>query len=84
MSGGEVVRYFNWNAGANVWKVILVSSVIPHFAISEDNPEGRLKEKNEVTQFAIKEVRIAFLDNFGKNFFGICFFNTPINITLLH
>lgn len=83
MGGGEVVRYFSRYAGANVSKVVLVSSVIPHLAISEDNPEGRSKEKNEATQFAIKEDRIGFLDDFGKNFFGVGFLNTPISTTLL-
>ena len=83
MGGGEVVRYFSRYAGANVSKVVLVSSVIPHLAISEDNPEGRSKEKNEATQFAIKEDRIGFLDDFGKNFFGVGFFNASISTTLL-
>ena len=79
-----MVRYFNRNAGANVWKAVLVSSVIFHLVKGEDKPEGRLKEKNEATQFAIKKDRIAFLDDIGKNFFGVCFFNAPISIILLH
>ena len=84
MGGGEVVRYFNWNAGANVWKVVLVSLVIPHLAISEDNPEWRLKEKNEATQFAIKEDKIAFLGDFGKDSLLVGFFNTFTSTTLLN
>ena len=84
MGGGEVVRYFNRNAGANVWKVVLVSLVIPHLAISEDNPEWRLKEKNEATQFAIKEGKIAFLGDFGKDSLLVGFFNTFTSTTLLN
>lgn len=83
MGGGEVVRYFSRYAGANVSKVVLVSSIIPHLAISEDNPGGRTKEKNEATQLAIKEDRISFLDDFGKNFFGVSFVNTVISKPLL-
>ena len=83
MGGGEVVRYFSRYAGANVSKVVLVSSVIPYLAQSKDNPDGRTKEKNEATQLALKEDRIAFLDDFGKNFFGVGFINTPISAPLL-
>lgn len=83
MGGGEVVRYFSRHAGANVSKVVLVSSVIPYLAQSNDNPDGRTPEKNEATQLAIKEDRIAFLDDFGKNFFGVNFINNVISTPLL-
>jgi non-heme chloroperoxidase len=83
MGGGEVVRYFSRHAGQNVSKAVLVSSIIPYLAQSEDNPEGRTKEKNEATQNAIMEDRIAFLDDFGKNFFGLSFVNNPISAPLL-
>ena len=84
MGGGEVVRYFSRYAGQNVSKVVLVSSIIPYLAQSDDNQDGRTKEKNEATQLAIKEDRIAFLDDFGKNFFGVGFINTVISTPLLH
>lgn len=83
MGGGEVVRYFSRHAGANVIKAVLVSSIIPLLAQSEDNPDGRTKEKNEATQLAIKEDRIGFLDDFGKNFFGVTFINDVISKPLL-
>ncbi|WP_394758487.1 alpha/beta fold hydrolase [Flavobacterium sp.] len=83
MGGGEVVRYFSRHAGQNVSKAILVSSIIPYLAQSEDNPQGRTKEKNEATQQAIIEDRIAFLDQFGKNFFGISDINAVLSKPLL-
>lgn len=83
MGGGEVVRYFSRHGGAHVSKVVLVSSIIPYLAQSDDNPDGRTKDKNEATQLAIKEDRIAFLDDFGKNFFGVGFLNNPISAPLL-
>ena len=83
MGGGEVVRYFSRHAGHNVLKVILVSSIIPYLAQSDDNPDGRTEEKNEATQLAIKTDRIAFLDDFGKNFFGVGFLKNPISAPLL-
>jgi non-heme chloroperoxidase len=83
MGGGEVVRYFSRHAGQNVSKVVLISSIIPCLAKSNDNPEGRTKEKNEAAQHAIIEDRIAFLDDFGKNFFGVNSINNLISTPLL-
>lgn len=83
MGGGEVVRYFSRHAGANVSKVVLISSVIPYLAESDDNPDGRTKEKNEATQLAIKDDRMEFLDDFGKNFFGVNFISNAISNPLL-
>ncbi len=83
MGGGEVVRYFSRHGGQNVSKAVLVSSIIPYLAQSDDNPDGRTKEKNEATQNSLKEDRIAFLDDFGKNFFGVSFINTVISKPLL-
>ena len=83
MGGGEVVRYFSRHAGQNVSKAVLVSSIIPYLAQSDDNPEGRTPEKNETTQNAIMNDRIAFLDEFGIKFFGIGLINTVISSPLL-
>lgn len=83
MGGGEVVRYFSRYAGKNVVKAVLVSSIIPHLSQSGDNPAGRTPEKNEETQTAIKEDRIAFLDDFGKNFFGVSFMKNVLSTPLL-
>ncbi|WP_310556271.1 alpha/beta hydrolase [Flavobacterium sp.] len=83
MGGGEVVRYFSRHAGANIKKVILISSIIPYLTKSDDNPDGRTKEKNEATQLAIKEDRIDFLNDFGNNFFGVGFINNNLSTSLL-
>ncbi len=83
MGGGEVVRYCSRHAGHNVSKIVLLSSVLPYLAESDDNPEGRTAKKNEATQLAIEEDRIAFLDDFGKNFFDVGSLNSPISTPLL-
>jgi pimeloyl-ACP methyl ester carboxylesterase len=83
MGGGEVVRYFSKYAGQHVSKVVLISSIIPYLSQSDDNPDGSTNEKNQATQLALKEDRIAFLDDFGKNFFGVSFINTVISKPLL-
>lgn len=83
MGGGEVVRYFSRYKGKGVKKAALISSIIPFLAKTEDNPEGRPKEKGDATAAAIKEDRIGFLDNFGKIFFGINIINKPLSTPLL-
>lgn len=83
MGGGEVVRYFSRHQGKNVTKAALISSIIPFLAKTEDNPEGRPKEKGEATVAAINEDRIGFLENFGKIFFGVNIINKPLSTPLL-
>ncbi|WP_081909352.1 alpha/beta fold hydrolase [Flavobacterium sp. ASV13] len=83
MGGGEVVRYFSRYQGKSVTKAVLISSIIPFLAKTEDNPEGRPKEKSEATAASIKEDRIGFLDNFSKIFFGVNIINKPLSTPLL-
>ncbi|WP_026728976.1 alpha/beta fold hydrolase [Flavobacterium denitrificans] len=83
MGGGEVVRYFSRYKGKNVSKAVLISSIVPFLLKTEDNPEGRPKEKSEATAAAINEDRIGFLDNFGRIFFGVNIINKPLSTPLL-
>lgn len=83
MGGGEIVRYFSRHQGKGVVKAVLISSIIPFLLKTDDNPEGRPKEKTEITAASIKEDRIGFLDNFGKIFFGINIVNKPLSTPLL-
>lgn len=83
MGGGEVVRYFSRYQGKGVTKAVLISSIIPFLAKTEDNPEGRPKEKSDATAASIKEDRIGFLDNFSKIFFGVNIINKPLSTPLL-
>jgi non-heme chloroperoxidase len=83
MGGGEVVRYFSRHGGKGVTKAALISSIIPFLLKTDDNPEGRPKEKGEATAAAIREDRIGFLENFGKTFFGVNIINKPLSTPLL-
>ncbi|MRX41054.1 alpha/beta fold hydrolase [Flavobacterium sp. LC2016-23] len=83
MGGGEVVRYFSRHGGKGVTKAALISSVIPFLLKTNDNPDGHPREKSETTANAIKEDRIAFIDNFGKTFFGVNIINKPLSTPLL-
>ncbi len=83
MGGGEVVRYFSRYGGKGVTKAALISSIVPFLLKTDDNPEGRPKEKSEATAASINEDRIGFLDNFGKIFFGVNIINKPLSTPLL-
>lgn len=83
MGGGEVVRYFSRHGGKNVTKVILISSVTPYMLQSESNPDGVPQETFNDMANAIQEDRIAFLDDFGKTFFGVTLLHKPLSTPLL-
>jgi non-heme chloroperoxidase len=83
MGGGEVVRYFSRYNGKNVSKAVLISSIIPYLLKTEDNPDGRPKEKGEATAAKINDDRIGFIDGFGKTFFGLTLNNKALSTPLL-
>lgn len=70
MGGGEVVRYIGRYGTSRVAKAVLASAVPPYLYKSDDNPDGGLDDAT-IQQFldGIRGDRIAFLDEFTKNFF---------------
>ncbi len=83
MGGGEVVRYFTNYGGARVSKVVLISSIIPYMLKTNDNAEGVDGSLFEGMSEKIKEDRIGFLEQFGKQFFGVNLVNKPVSGPLL-
>ncbi len=71
MGGGEVVRYISRYGTDRVSKAVLAAAVPPYLYKSEGNPEGGLDDAT-IQQFqgAVREDRIAFLDQFISNFFA--------------
>lgn len=84
MGGGEIARYFTRHGGARVSKVVLVSSVLPYLWQSEDNPDGVDHEVFEEILDNLREDRIGFLEDFGKQFFGVSILNHPVSSALLN
>lgn len=78
MGGGEVARYLGQYGSERVGKAVLASAVPPYLFKTDDNPDGGLKEE-DVQEFleGVSGDRIAFLNDFTKNFF------TPKNGKLL-
>jgi non-heme chloroperoxidase len=83
MGGGEVVRYFSKYGGAKVTKAVLISSVTPYMLKTQDNPDGTPAETFDEMEEQIKKDRIAFLDDFGKPFFGISLVSKPVSTPFL-
>ncbi|MBT1690320.1 alpha/beta fold hydrolase [Dawidia soli] len=83
MGGGEVVRYFSRYGGARVIRAVLIGSVTPYMLKTADNPDG-VDESVFVEILAnIKDDRMAFLETFGKQFFGINLINKPVSTPYL-
>ncbi len=83
MGGGEVVRYFSNHGGLNVSKVVLISAVTPYMLQTDTNPHGVPQEVFDEKGQEMAKDRIAFLDEFGKTFFGVSMLNKPLSTPLL-
>lgn len=84
MGGGEVARYFTRHGGDRVSKAVLISSVVPYMAKTENNPEGWRQEEIDGMINALNNDRIGFLDDSGKVFFGVSFLSHPVSHSLLN
>lgn len=83
MGGGEVVRYFSRHGGARVKKAVLMSAVAPYMLRTDSNPDGMPQDVFDQMAQQIKDDRIAFLDEFGKTFFGVGLLNHPVSTPYL-
>jgi len=84
MGGGEIARYFGLYGGARISKVVLISSVVPYMLKTPDNPDGLPKEMFDEFVQKLKDDRPAFLDNFGKIFYGVNLIKHPVSSEFLH
>lgn len=71
MGGGEVVRYLSRYGASRVARIVLASAVPPYLYLSDDNPGGGLDDAT-IQQFedAVREDRLAFLDDFTGKFYS--------------
>ena len=83
MGGGEAVRYVSKYGTDRVSKIALISAVTPFMLKTEDNPDGVDQEVFDGMKEKILEDRIGFLDDFGKDFFGVSLINHPVSTPLL-
>ncbi len=83
MGGGEVARYFTRYGGANVSKVVLISSVVPYMPQTDDNPDGVPQDKLLDMADKAKNDRIGFLETFFKQFYGVSLVSHPVSSAYL-
>lgn len=83
MGGGEVARYFGKYGGERISKAVLISAVTPYMTKTADNPDGADKAIFDEMLMAMKKDRINFLDDFGKQFFGVTLLNHPVSTPML-
>ena len=71
MGGGEVVRYLARHGSSRIEKAVLAGAVPPYLYKSDDNPDGGLDDATIAAfQAGVRGDRLAFLDEFLKNFFS--------------
>jgi len=83
MGGGEAVRYISRYGSERVAKLVLIGSVTPYLLKTTGNENAVDITVFEEMLANIKKDRIGFLDNFGKDFFGVNMLNHPLSTPLL-
>lgn len=83
MGGGEVARYLSRHGAKRVAKAVLVSSVVPYLLKGDSNPDGVDQSVFDDMKGQIRQDRFAFLQSFGKMFYGVGFVTSPVSEALL-
>ena len=83
MGGGEVARYLSRYGVGRVSKAALISSVLPYLVKDDTNPDGVDPSVFEEMKAQIRKDRFAFLQTFGKQFYGVGLGSRPVSMALL-
>lgn len=83
MAGGEAVRYFSKYGGERVTKLVLVSSIAPYMLQTDDNPDGVEAAMVEQILAGLWNDHAGFMQDFGKQFFGVSLMNHPVSQGIL-
>jgi non-heme chloroperoxidase len=83
MGGGEIARYLSRHGAARVRQVALVASVVPFLLKTDDNPDGVDASVFEDMRQQVRKDRFAFLQTFGKQFYGVGLVSHPVSQALL-
>jgi pimeloyl-ACP methyl ester carboxylesterase len=79
MGGGEVVRYLSRYGSKRISKAVLIGAVTPFLHQTPDNPSGVPTDFFQGMLDGLKKDRAAFLNNFGKEFFGVSVMSHPVS-----
>ena len=84
MGGGEVARYLSRHGTKRIAKAVLISSVVPYMLKADDNPNGVDQSVFANMNKQIRKDRFAFLQSFGKMFYGVGLVSSPVSEALLN
>ena len=79
MGGGEVARYLSRYGAGRIAKAVLVASVVPYLLKGPDNPDGVDGSVFDDLKSQIRKDRFAFLQSFGKQFYGVGLVSSPVS-----
>ena len=79
MGGGEIARYLSRHGAAKVSRVALVASVVPYLLKTADTPDGVPGEQLDEFKAQVRKDRFAFLQTFGKQFYGVGLITSPVS-----
>ena len=79
MGGGEVARFLTKQGANRVSAAVLISSVVPYMLKTDDNPNGVPQSTFDEMTAGMKQDRAAFMNSFGKDFFGVGWISNPVS-----
>ena len=79
MGGGEVARFLTKQGANRVSAAVLISSVVPYMLKTDDNPNGVPQSIFDEMTAGMKKDRAAFMNSFGKDFFGVGWISNPVS-----
>lgn len=83
MGGGEIARYLSRHRANRVAKAVLIGSVVPYLLKDDSNPNGVDQSVFDDMKAQIRKDRFAFLQSFGKMFYGVSLVSSPVSDALL-
>lgn len=83
MGGGEIARYLSRHGSSRVSRAALIGAVVPFLLKTDDNPDGAGEHVFEDMKAQIRQDRFAFLQTFGKQFYGVGWVSKPVSDALL-
>lgn len=82
MGGGEALHYFGRYGNDRVGKLVLLGAAAPRMLQADDFPDGVEQGVFDEMVEKAEDDRAGFLDEFGKQFFGISLLNKPLSTPL--
>lgn len=79
MGGGEVARFLTKQGKQRVSHAVLIGSIVPFMAQTDDNPNGVPRSTFDGMADGIREDRAHFFKGFFKDFFGIGLVSQPVS-----